>query len=45
MCAVHASGVSYNGTDFTRVNTVNPWVVETTIHVREKINYWNISVQ
>lgn len=45
MCAVHASGVSYNGTDFSRVNTANPLVVETTIHVREKINFWNISVQ
>ena len=45
MCAVHASGVSFNGKDFTRINTVNPVMVEVTPHVREKINYWNISVQ
>lgn len=24
---------------------MNPLIVETTIHVREKINYWNMSVQ
>ena len=45
MSAVHASGVSFNGKDFTRINTVSPWVVETSIHVRDKINNWNISVQ
>lgn len=43
--AIHAAGVSYSGHDFKRINTVNPWVVETTIHVREKISHWNISVQ
>ena len=34
MCAVHSSGVSYSGKDFERINTVNPYVVETSIHVR-----------
>jgi len=45
MVGVHASGVSYNGIDFSRVNTCNPLIVETTIHVREKINFWNIAIQ
>lgn len=45
MVSVHASGVSYSGVDFSRVNTCNPYIVETTIHVREKINFWNIGVQ
>lgn len=45
MVSVHASGISYNGIDFSRVNTCNPLLVETTIHVREKINFWNIGIQ
>ena len=45
MVGVHASGVSYNGIDFSRVNTCNPYIIETTIHVREKINFWNIGIQ
>jgi hypothetical protein len=34
MCAIHSSGASWNGSNFERINTVNPLVVETTIHVR-----------
>jgi len=34
MCAMHSSGVSFNGTDFSRINSVNIIVVETSIHVR-----------
>jgi len=45
ICAIHSSGASYSGHDFKRINTVNPWVVETSIHVRDKISHWNISVQ
>ena len=45
MSAVHASGVSYDGDSFKRINTIDPWVFETSPHVREKINHWNISVQ
>lgn len=45
MCAVHASGVSYDGCSFGRINTINPWIFETAIHTRDKINNWNISVQ
>jgi len=45
IAAVHACGTSYSGHDFKRINTVNPYVVETTIHVRDKISHWNISVQ
>lgn len=43
-CAVHASGISYNEEGkFERVKTCNPWVVETTVHLREKVANWNIS--
>jgi lysophospholipid acyltransferase len=45
MGSIHASGVSFDGKGFDRINTVNPWVFETTIHLREKINNWNMSVQ
>lgn len=45
MSAVHASGVSFDGKGFERINTVKPWIFETSIHVRDKINNWNISVQ
>lgn len=45
MCAVHAAGVSYSGKDFERINTCNPVAIESTIHVRDKINWWNIGVQ
>jgi lysophospholipid acyltransferase len=45
MTAVHASGVSFSGSGFDRINTVNPWIFETSMHVRDKINNWNISVQ
>jgi lysophospholipid acyltransferase len=45
MSAVHASGVSFNGKDFKRINTIDPWVFESSMHVRDKINNWNISVQ
>jgi hypothetical protein len=45
MCAIHASGVSFSGVDFLRINSVNIVEVETSIHVREKINNWNIQVQ
>lgn len=45
MCAVHASGVSFDGKAFNRVNTINPWIFETSIHVRDKVGSWNISVQ
>lgn len=46
MCAVHMSGVSYiKGSDYSRVNTCNPYVVETSIHLREKIANWNMSVE
>lgn len=45
MGAVHASGVSFDGKSFDRINTINPWVFESTIHVREKLSNWNISVQ
>ena len=34
MCGVHSSGISYNGHNFRRINTVNPVIVETTPHVR-----------
>lgn len=34
MCSVHSSGISYSGTDFQKVNIVNPVLVETTPHVR-----------
>lgn len=34
-CAVHASGVSYSGNNtFERVKTCDPYIVETTIHLR-----------
>jgi hypothetical protein len=42
---MHASGITWNGYDFTRINSCNPYIVETTVHVREKINFWNICVQ
>jgi hypothetical protein len=45
MAAVHACGTSYSGNDFKRINTVDPLVVEISIHVRDKISNWNISVQ
>lgn len=45
MSAVHAAGVSYEGSDFKRINTIDPWVFETSPHVREKIGRWNIGVQ
>ena len=45
MCAVHSSGVSYNGADFSRINSVNVVEVEASVHVREKINNWNVQVQ
>jgi lysophospholipid acyltransferase len=44
MCAVHASGISYSGEGkFERVKTCDPWKVETTYHLREKISNWNMS--
>lgn len=44
MCAVHASGISYSGDgNFHRVKTCDPWKVETTYHLREKISNWNMS--
>lgn len=45
LAAVHASGASFNGHNFSRINTVDPYTFETSIHVRDKINAWNISVQ
>jgi lysophospholipid acyltransferase len=45
MCSVHSSGVSYSGNDFKRINIVDPIICETSMHVREKINNWNISIQ
>ena len=48
--AVHASGISYqrheDGTyDFNGVQTCDPIKIETTKHIRKKINYWNMSCQ
>lgn len=45
MGAVHASGVSFDGTSFNKINAVNPWIFETAIHPRDKISNWNMSVQ
>jgi lysophospholipid acyltransferase len=46
MVSVHSSGISYSGgEEFKRINTVNPGVFETSVHVREKIANWNIAVQ
>ena len=45
MGAVHASGVSFDGTSFDRINTVNPWIFETAVHPRDKLNNWNMTVQ
>lgn len=46
MVSVHSSGISYSGgEEFKRINTVNPLVVETSVHMREKIASWNIAVQ
>ena len=43
MLSVHASGISYSGgEEFKRINTVNPYAVETSVHMREKIANWNI---
>lgn len=51
MGAVHASGISYQSyTDkniiiknFEGVQTCNPEIVETTLHLRDKIANWNMS--
>ena len=48
--AVHASGISYHkGKDgsehYNLVQTCNPEIVESTMHVRIKIANWNMSVQ
>lgn len=50
MGAIHASGVSYQvhgdkTSDFKLIQTCNPVVVETTIHVRQKIANWNMTCQ
>ena len=49
MIPIHFCGVSYQpdkgGDQFLGVQTCNPWTIETTIHIREKINNWNITVQ
>ena len=49
MLPIHLSGVSYQpnkeGDQFLGVQTCNPWTVETTIHIREKVSNWNITVQ
>ena len=45
MAGVHASGVSWNGKSFHRINTADPKTVEQTPHIREKIAHWNIMVQ
>ena len=50
MCAVHASGISYQvvadgSTNWKAVQTCNPWVVESTKHLRMKIANWNMSCQ
>ena len=46
MFSVHASGVSYSaGEHFTNIEHCKPEIIETTPHVREKINNWNIMVQ
>lgn len=43
-CAVHASGISYDEKgQFERVKTCNPWLVETSVHLREKVANWNMS--
>jgi len=43
-CAVHASGISYTEDGkFERVKTCDPWIVETTVHLREKVANWNMS--
>jgi hypothetical protein len=45
LASVHASGISYNGKSFHKINTCDPIVVETSIHIRDRISHWNIGVQ
>lgn len=53
-CSIDACGISYSGSTvesdtltnhFDLVQTCNPWEVERTVHIRDKIKNWNISVQ
>lgn len=47
--SVHMSGVSYEpntkGDQFLGVQVCNPWEIESTIHIRDKISNWNMAVQ
>ncbi len=45
MGAIHASGISYDGKAFDRINTINTWIFESSIHIRVKLSNWNMSVQ
>lgn len=49
MLSVHMSGVSYEpkaeGDQFLGVQVCNPWEIESTIHIRDKISNWNMAVQ
>lgn len=47
--SVHISGVSYepkkDSDNFLGVQTCNPYEIESTIHLRDKISNWNMAVQ
>lgn len=45
--SVHASGVSYDEktSEYTAIDHCKPSIIETTPHIRLKINNWNIMVQ
>lgn len=54
-CSVDACGISYSGStvgkegnlvhNWDLIQTCNAWEVETTLHIRDKIKNWNMSVQ
>lgn len=49
-CGIDASGISYSGgapnhPTWNLVETCNPYQVESSVHVRDKIRNWNVSVQ
>jgi lysophospholipid acyltransferase len=45
VASIHATGISFDGKKFERINTCDPLIVETSMHIREKISSWNSSVQ
>jgi hypothetical protein len=47
MCSIHASTISHSAKSgqFNKINTCNPILVETSVHLRVKVANWNISCQ